>query len=337
MKRRRFSYPLVNAHTHAAMIAFRGLAEDLPLSDWLEKQIWPMEKEKLSPEFVYENTKKAIEEMKQNGIRVFAGMYFFEEEVARAAKELKMRAVIGEGLLDFTIPSYENFDRGLEITKRLLDKYKSDDLISVSVALHSIYTVSEKNLVKAKNLARKYDAVFHIHLAETKKEFDDCQEKNKLTPVEYANKLGLLDENTLAIHCVWLEDKDIEILAEAEVNVVHCPLSNLKLGSGVAPIKKLLNAGINICLGTDGPASSNRLDIWEAGKFAALLQKGVNRDPTLLPAKEVVKMMTVNGLKALKIQEFGGGTISGIEARIDAEENFNYLYELQARDLKFKS
>lgn len=330
-----FSYPLINAHTHAAMIAFRGMAEDLPLSVWLEKHIWPLEKEKVNPGFVYENSKRAIAEMRKNGIAAFSDMYFFEEEIAHAAKEIDMKVVLGEGLLDFKTPSAENFEKGLDITKKLLDKYEDDNRISVAVSPHSIYTVSEKNLARSKELAQKYDAVFHIHLAETKKEFNDCMQTNGLTPVEYCEKLGLLDKKALLAHCVWLTDKDIETLACTKSNVVHCPLSNLKLGSGVAPIHKLIEAGINVCLGTDGAASSNRLDIWEAGKIAALLQKGINHDPTLIPAKTVVKMMTINGMKALGIKEIKGKTTEEIENKIDTEENFNYLYELQAGDLAF--
>ena len=331
--KKKFPYPLVNAHTHAAMVAFRGLAEDLPLHDWLEKHIWPMEREKVSPAFVYENTKRAIAEMKKNGICFFAEMYFFEDEVARAAKEMNMSVLIGEGLIDFPSPSYKTFEEGLEITEGLLEKYKDDELVNVSVSPHSIYTVSENNLAKAKELTRKYGAIFHIHLAETKKEFDDCKEKNGLTPVEYADQLGLLDEKALLAHCVWLTDKDIEILARKKASVVHCPMSNLKLGSGIAPVKKLIEAGVNVCLGTDGAASSNRLDIWEAGKIAVLLQKGIGGDPSCLSAKIAVKMMTVNGFKALGIKEFSGKSISQMEKEIDAEENFNYLYELQAEDL----
>lgn len=335
MKKRKFSYPLVNAHTHAAMIAFRGLVEDLPLSDWLEKHIWPMEKDKVSPEFIYENTKKAIIEMKRNGIRVFADMYFFEEEVARAAKEMNMRVVIGEGLMDFPTPSYRTFDEGLAISEKLIKKYKDDELVSVAVAPHSIYTVSKKNLIKAKKLADKYHTLFHIHLAEAKKEFDESLAKHNLTPIAYLDKLGLLDERSLLIHCVWVNDRDIKILRKNKAKVVHCPLSNLKLGSGFAPIAKMLDGGVVVALGTDGAASSNRLDIWEAGKFAALLEKGISRDPSRVSAREAIRMATVNGLKALGIKEIGGKTVKEIERGIDKEDNFNYLYELQAGDLEF--
>jgi len=183
--KQKFNLPLVNAHTHAAMIAFRGMAEDVPLQEWLEKYIWPAERQHVNSDFVYKKTKEAILEMKQKGIRIFADMYFFEDRVAQAAEELGMRAVIGEGLLDLSTPSAENIEKAFEITEKLLIKYQNNSLIKVAVAPHSIYAVSEKNLRRAKELAKKYNAIFHIHLAETKKEFDDCLEKNNLTPVAY--------------------------------------------------------------------------------------------------------------------------------------------------------
>lgn len=326
--------PLVNAHTHAAMVGFRGIAEDLPLKEWLEKYIWPAEKRMVTPEFVYKNTKKAIREMKKNGISMFCDMYFFEEEVARAASEMKMPVVIGEGLLDSPTPSAKNFKEGLDITEKLLKKYKNNDLIKVSVAPHSIYAVSKENLIEAKKLAKKYKALFHIHVAETKYEFDECIKKNKKTPVEYLESLGILDKNVIVAHCVWVTNNDISILAKRKVNVAHCPLSNLKLGSGIAPVSKMINAGVNVCLGTDGAASSNRLDIWEAGKFATLLQKGITGDPTQLPVKTIVEMMTVNGLGALGMAHINGKTINDIEKKIKTEDNFNALYQLNSNDMK---
>jgi 5-methylthioadenosine/S-adenosylhomocysteine deaminase len=312
--------PLVNCHTHAAMVAFRGMAEDMPLKKWLAEYIWPAEKKLVNPKFVYTNTIKAIQEMKLNGIEAFCDMYFFEDEVAKAAKKMKMSVVIGEGLLDFPTPSARNFEEGLAITERLLVKYKNDEYVKVSVAPHSIYCVSQKNLIKAKELARKYKALFQMHLAETKEEFDDCLKKNKLTPVEYLDKLNLLDENSVFAHCVWVTDKDIEILAKRKASVVHCPLSNLKLGSGIAPVSKMIDAGILVSLGTDGAASSNRLDIWEAGKFAALLQKGILNDPTKLPANKVFEMMCYNGFKVL-------GLDSKKKVRKFKQEELAMLYE----------
>lgn len=323
---KKMKLPLINAHTHAAMVAFRGMAEDLPLQDWLEKHIWPAEKAKVNPNFVYQNTKKAIVEMRKNSIALFSDMYFFADEVARAAKEMKMPAVIGEVLLDFPTPSAQNFDAGLALTEKLLKKYKNDSGIKVAVAPHSIYTVSEKNLIKAKKIAGKYKTILHIHLAETKKEFDDCRKKHGLTPIEYLEKLKILDENTVLVHCVWLTDKDVDIIAKCKAKVVHCPLSNLKLGSGIAPVSKMIAKGITVAIGTDGAASSNRLDIWEAGKIAALLQKGITGDPTQIPAKYAIEMMTLNGMKALGIKKIGGKNFREIKKSLDKIKDYSFLY-----------
>ncbi len=333
--KQKFNLPLVNVHTHAAMIAFRGMAEDLPLQKWLEEYIWPAEKDQVNSDFVYEKTKKAILEMKKNGIKIFADMYFFEDRVAEASGELGMRVVIGGGILDFPTPEAENPEKALEITEKLLIKYQNNPAVKVAVAPHSIYAVSEKNLIKAKELAEKYDALLHIHLAETKKEFDDCLKKTGLTPTAYLDKLGLLNEKSLLAHCIWITDEDLDIMAERKVNVVHCPLSNLKLGSGIMPLGKMLERNINVCLGTDGAASSNRLDVWEAGKFAALVQKGVNLDSSHISAKDVVKMMTVNGLKALGFSEFEGKNVTDMEEEIE-KGNYNFLYELNANEVDFE-
>jgi len=274
--------------------------------------------------------------MKTNGIALFNDMYFFAEAIAQAAEKMKMPAVIGEGIIDFPTPSAKTPEEALKITEKLLLRYKNHSLIKIAVAPHSIYTVAAENLIRAKELADQYKTIYHIHCAETKKEFDDCLAQNKLTPVAYLDKLGVLDERTLLAHCVWLTDEDIEILARRRVNVSHCPLSNLKLGSGVAPIAKMINKGIVVSLGTDGAASSNRLDIWEAGKFAALLQKGINLDPTKISAKQAVAMMTVNGLKSLGYESFRGQPLSFWQGRLDKGGNYNYLYEAQAGDLVFR-
>jgi 5-methylthioadenosine/S-adenosylhomocysteine deaminase len=326
--------PLINAHTHAAMVAFRGLAEDLPLDQWLNDYIWPLEKEKLSANFVYQQTKKAIREMKKNQIALFCDMYFFEDEVARAAREMNLPVIIGEVILDFPTASSPNPETTLVQTEKLLKKYAHDKLIKVAVAPHSIYALSEPYLLAAKKLAKKYRAPFHIHLAETKKEYADCLKKNKLSPVAYLDKLKVLDSSCILAHCVQVSDSDIAIMAKRKVNVVHCPLSNLKLGSGIAPLAKMLKAGINVCLGTDGAASSNRLDIWEAGKFAALLAKGVNNDSVVVNVKDIMKMMSVNGLKAFGFKSFNGRTIKQLEKEIDSTKNLPDLYHLHVRELK---
>ena len=328
MTRQDFNLPLVNAHCHAAMVAFRGLAEDKPLTEWLKKYIWPAEKRKVNSDMIKAETRKAVKEMKENKIAFFTDMYFFEDQVAAAAIEENMPVLIGEGLLDFPSPDCENFEQSLKITEDLLNKYKNHPLVKVSVAPHSIYTLSSEHLVKAKELAVRHEAVYQIHCSETKQEFDDCLRENHQTPVQYLDGLGILDENTLLAHCVWLDDKDIEILSKKKASVAHCPISNAKLGSGIAPIVKLIKNNVLVCLGTDGAASSNRLDIWEAGKFAALLQKAVNSDPTVLPIKEVIKMMTVNGMKALNLETLNGKDAGQWEEEIE-NKDYSYLYNLR--------
>jgi 5-methylthioadenosine/S-adenosylhomocysteine deaminase len=306
------------------MVAFRGKAEDLPLKNWLEDVIWPLEAKMVTPQFVYEQTKIAIQEMKDNGIAAFMDMYFYEDQVARACEEMEMPVVLGEGLID--LKGQEVFDKDLERTVMLLEKYKNHPFIKVSVAPHSPYTVNQSNLIKAKELARKYDVIYQLHVAETKEEFDNSLKEHGLSPVEYLESIGVLDEKTVLIHCVWISDKDISIIAKHGCKVVHCPLSNLKLGSGIAPVAKLLRAGVVVALGTDGAASSNRLDIWEAGKFAALLQKGVNHDPTLLPVEEVIKMMTVNGINILDIGAVLRDKNINDSEKIIMPEYCSYLY-----------
>lgn len=331
--KKKFNLPLINAHTHAAMVAFRGKGEDLPLQEWLQDCIWPMEGKLVNPDFIYYQTKLAIDEMKRNGIAAFMDMYFFENEVAKAAMEENFLVMIGEGLLD--IKGQEVFDQDFERTKKLLETYKNNQNVLVSVAPHSPYTVSEDNLIKSKELAREYNVAYQIHASETKKEIEDSVKKHGMTPIGYLNKIGVLDEKTVLAHCVWLTKEDIEIIAERGSSVVHCPLSNLKLGSGIAPVADLIDAGVNVALGTDGAASSNRLDIWEAGKFAALMQKGIKCNSSLMPAKKVIEMMTINGMKAFGLDAIKGRGIDDIQSEIN-DSDFSYLYELQASELDFE-
>ena len=291
--------PIVNAHAHAAMFPFKGMGEDLPLDKWLNDVIWPIEAVKVNPDFVYNQTKLAIKEMQENDIGAFMDMYFYQDQVARACEELNMPVVLGEGLLD--IKGQDYFERDLDKTIELFKKYKDHPFIKVSVAPHSPYTVNANNLKKAKEVAREYNSIYQIHTSETKKEVDDSILKNNLTPIEYLESLNVLDEKTVLIHCVHLSDNDISIIAKYNCSVVHCPTSNLKLGSGIAPISKLIKAGINVALGTDGSASCDSLNIKEEGRIASYLQKGLNCNPTELNKEEIQKMMTTNGAKALNL------------------------------------
>jgi len=287
---------LVNCHCHSAMTLFRGYADDLPLKEWLEKKIWPLEA-KLTKEDVYWGTKLACLEMIKTGTTCFNDMYWSEEASVEAAEEMGVRAKIGLVVLDFLpMGKRENIEKYWNIFKR--KKFKT---VTFSIAPHSIYTVSKESLIWAKNFAKRNNLLLHIHLSETEKEVKDCQKKYKLRPVEYLNKIGFLNQDCLLAHSIWLSEKEIKILTQKRCNVVYNPCSNMKLASGVFPYKKIKKAGINICLGTDGPASNNNLDLFEEMKFAGLLQKVKEKDPTVASASEIFEIATKNGAKALKI------------------------------------
>ena len=287
---------LINCHGHSAMTLFRGYADDLPLKEWLEKKIWPLEA-KLNREDVYWGTKLACLEMIKTGTTCFNDMYWSEEASVEAAEEMGIRAKIGLVVLDFLpMGKRENIEKYWNIFKR--KKFKT---VTFSIAPHSIYTVSKESLVWAKNFAKKNNLLLHIHLSETEKEVKDCQKKYKLRPVEYLNKIGFLNQDCILAHSIWLSEKEIKILTQRRCNVVYNPCSNMKLASGIFPYKKIRKAGINICLGTDGPASNNNLDLFEEMKFGALLQKVKEKDPTVASASEIFEIATKNGAKALRI------------------------------------
>jgi 5-methylthioadenosine/S-adenosylhomocysteine deaminase len=287
---------LINCHTHAAMSLFRGYGNDLPLKEWLEKKVWPLEA-KLTQDDVYWGTKLACLEMIKSGTTCFNDMYWYPEAAVEAVKEMGLRAMIGLVMIDF-LPngSKENIEK-------LFNKLRTKQLttIQLAVAPHSIYGVSKENLIWSKNFSKKNNLLLHSHLSETQKEVKDCLKKYRQRPAEYLDKIGLLNRNCVLAHSVWLSDKEIEILAKRKCSVVYNPCSNMKLGSGVFPYRKLKKAGVNITLGTDGPASNNSLDMFSEMKFASLLQKVREMDPTVAPAKEIFEIATKNGAKALKI------------------------------------
>jgi 5-methylthioadenosine/S-adenosylhomocysteine deaminase len=299
---------LINCHTHSAMTLFRGYGDDLPLKEWLEKKIWPLEA-KLTEDDIYWGTKLACLEMIKTGTTTFNDMYWYPGAAIEAVKEMGLRAKIGLIMINFSpMGSKEN-------VKKLFKKLEAKNLevISLSVAPHSIYTVSKENLIWAKNFAKKNNPapyrnevsgaglILHIHLSETEKEAKDCLKKYGLRLVEYLEKIGFLGENCILAHSVWLNDREIKILAKKNCSVVYNPCSNMKLASGIFPYKKLKKAGVNICLGTDGATSNNSLDVFLEMKFASLLQKVEEMDPTAAPAKEIFEIATKNGAKALKI------------------------------------
>ena len=295
---------LVNAHTHASMTIFRGLADDLPLMTWLKEYIFPVESH-LQAEWVYWGARLAIAEMIRAGITCFCDMYLFEPWVIRAVEETGLRAALGEGLFDFPSPGYGPLEAGLALTEDLLQSYEKHTRINIMVCPHAVYTCSPETLKKVREIAERHGALVHIHLSETRDEVTQCVERYGRRPVAHLKELGLLNENLHVAHAVELTEEEIELLAERRVSVAHCPESNLKLGSGVARIPEMLAAGVRVSLGTDGPASNNDLDLLSEMRTAALIQKGWRRDPTVLPAKEVFRMATEVGARALGFPRCG--------------------------------
>lgn len=288
---------LVNGHTHAAMTLFRGYADDLPLREWLQDRIWPVES-KLTPEDVYWGTKLAILEMIKSGTTCFNDMYWYPEAAISAAKEMGMRAVIGLIVVDFDKKgSRENVE---EMYHRFMSRELNP--VQLAVAPHSIYTVSKENLIWAKDFAKANDLILHLHVSETEEEVIGCRKKWGVTPVEYLEEIGFLGDNVVLVHGNWLSDEEIEILGKRKCSLVYSPCSNMKLAVGeVFPYKKLAESKANICLGTDGVASNNSLDLFEEMKIGALLQKHKERDPAILKAAEMIELATANGAKAFKI------------------------------------
>lgn len=294
----------INLHTHASMTIFRGLADDLPLMTWLENYIFPVERH-LKREWVYWGAKLAMAEMLRSGVTTFVDMYLFEPEVIRAVEETGLRAALGEGLFDFPSPGYGPLEKGLSLTRELLSQYAGHPRIKIIVCPHATYTCSPETLRAAASLAEEFGALLHIHLSETKEEVSLIKARYGATPPFHLEKLSLLNERLLVAHAVQLVDEEIELFAKRGVKVAHCPESNLKLGSGVAPVTALLEAGVCVGLGTDGPASNNDLDLFGEMRTAALLQKGLSFDPTKLPAEKVFEMATEQGARALGWEKLG--------------------------------
>jgi len=297
---------LINTHTHLAMSLFRGLADDVALEDWLNKFIFPLEDEFVNKDSAYAGSMLSLAEMVLSGTTTFCDMYFFEKETGNAAEKIGLRGVIGEGIVALGEKDEENWEKKKLLTLELMKKFKKSELVSIGVKPHSPYTCTANVLQKAKEFAKENGLIYVIHLAETKKEFNDFKKEKNMTPVEYLDSLGVLDENTLAAHCVWVEKNDFKILEERQVKISHCPQSNMKLGSGIAPIVKLTKNNITVSLGTDSSASNNTLDMFSEMKSAALLAKVNSLDPRVLNARQVLHMATSDGAKALgKEKEIG--------------------------------
>jgi len=289
---------LANTHTHAAMTLFRGYADDLQLAEWLEKNIWPAESQ-LKAEDVYKGSLLACLEMIKSGTTSFADMYFHMDETAKAVEESGLRASLSHGLIELW--NEEKGETDLKEGKRFVRAWQgaADGRIKTMYGPHAPNTCSEEFLIKVKEEAHKDGAGLHIHVLETEAELNAMKERYGKCSVHLLEDIGFFGPDVLAAHCVWLSDGDIEILRQRGVNVSHNPISNMKLASGIAPVHKMLERGVNVTLGTDGCASNNNLDLFEEMKTAALLHKVSTGNPTALPARQVLEMATVNGAKAL--------------------------------------
>ena len=294
---------LVNAHGHAAMSLLRGFADDYPLHSWLNEHIWPAEGKWVGEEFVRDGTRLAIAEMLRSGTTCFADMYFFPNIVAQTAHELGVRAQIYFPVFDFPTAWGQNADDYIHKGLQLRDDFKHSELISIGFGPHAPYTVSDAPMSRVAVLAAELDSAIQIHVHETQREVDEAIEQHGDRPLARLQRLGLLGPRTTCVHATALNDDDIELLARNNCHVVHCPESNLKLASGFCPVQQLLDAGINVALGSDGAASNNDLDLFSELRTAALLAKAVAGNAAALPAHAALEMATLNGAKALGLDD----------------------------------
>lgn len=306
---------LINSHTHAAMTLFRGLADDLPLMEWLNKYIFPVEK-RMDEDFVRTGSLLACAEMIMSGTTTFCDMYLFEEEVAKAAKECGIRCVAGEVLYDFPSPNYGDIENGFIYTEKLIKKWENDPIIQIAVEPHSVFTCSADLLVRAHALAVERGVPLILHLAETMQEVKEVEAKFGKRPVHYLKDLGLLGPHLILDHCVHVDESEMELLREHSVNVVHNPESNMKLASGIAPVPEMIARAIKVGLGTDGCASNNNLDMFGEMDTAAKLHKVNKLDPTVMSAHTIITMATIQGARVLNLEEKIGSLIVGKKADI---------------------
>src|ERR1700681_4565855 len=305
----------INGHTHVPMTLFRGLHDDVTLNDWLYKYIFPAEKKNVTEEVVRWGTRLAAAEQIRSGVTTFADMYYFEDAVAEETKAAGMRGVLGETFIDFPSPDNKNNAEMLAYAERFLKRWQGDPLIHAAPAPHSIYTCSKKTIQDAAALARKYHAPILMHVSEMKKEWDDSEKQNGMSPVQYLENIGVLGPDLVAAHCIFVDEADRKLLAEKKVGCVHNPSSNMMIASGVAPVPEMRAAGIAVGLGTDGPAGSNNdLNLMEEIDLAAKLAKITKMDPLALNARAVVEMVTIDGAKALHMEKDIGSLEAGKKA-----------------------
>lgn len=304
---------LINAHGHLAMTLLRGYADDLSLEEWWMKYVYPVESQ-FTARHIYWGSLLAAIEMVKSGTTCFVDFYYHEDKVAQAAKEVGLRAMLGQAGLDPPTFEYKTMEQALGAARTLIEKYQDDDFVKVSLAPHMFQTTSVEYYQKFKELARQYDLLLATHTAETRQEVGYCLKKYKKRPVEVLAKAGILDKRTLLAHCCWLNKGEIKLLAQSGASVVHCPVSNMKLAAGIMPLPEMLASGINIALGTDSACSNNNLDMFEEMKAAALLHKVDNLDPTIADAQTVLDMATINGARALGLEKEIGSLEKGKKA-----------------------
>lgn len=298
---------LINTHTHAAMAYFRGLADDLPFGVWLNERVWPAEAKYVNKEFVEKSGELSCLEMIKSGTVCFNDMYFFGQNImARVARAAGLRALLGVDL--------KNPEMSINYALDLAGQYQGDEYIKIALAPHSVYACSADTLKKVKQAAEENNFRVHIHVSESEKEIVDCRKTHGKTPVEYLDELGLLSDKLMAAHSIWLTDDDLKIYKDRRVKMVHCPVSNMKLTSGVAPLDKILKAGIIAGLGTDGSASNNTLDLLADMRVCALLHKITQVDPAVVSARQLLQMATINGAKVIGLEKEIGSLEAGKKA-----------------------
>jgi 5-methylthioadenosine/S-adenosylhomocysteine deaminase len=307
---------LINAHLHAPMTLFRGLADDLPLNSWLEEHIFPAEGKWVSGEFVYGGTLLACAEMIRSGTTTFCDGYFFEDQAARAALQSGMRGLAAQGILDFPTPDSPSPAEAIKRIKSFIQDYSGSQLIKPAIFAHTTYTCSPNLLKECRSLADRYGVPLVIHLSESQNEVKEVMKKYGRRPLDHLENLGLLTSPLIACHCVWLTGEEMDLLARRKVRVVHNPESNMKLASGVAPVPDLLARGVAVGLGTDGCASNNNLDLFQEMDFAAKLHKVHRLDPTVMPSSTVLEMATLGGARVLGMEKEIGSLEAGKKADV---------------------
>ena len=305
---------LINGHTHIPMTLFRGLADDLDLQDWLTKFIFPAEAKNVSEEFVRAGTRLGLAEMIRGGTTTYCDMYYFEDAIADETAKAGVRGILGETIIDFPVADNKTNAEAMAYVERFVQKWKGHELIIPAIAPHAPYTVSEEHLKAIKAFSDRTGAPIVTHISETKREVEESLKAKGASPIDYLSRIGFLGDRVIAAHVVWPNDGEIEILKRAGVGVVHNPQSNMKLASGVAPVPKMLKAGLRVGLGTDGAASNNDLSMWEEMDTVAKLHKVFSGDPKVISAEEAFELATIRGAQAVHLEKEIGSIETGKRA-----------------------